>query len=419
MKDPFTWKIGSQPPTIESHSNAKLNLLSVYLDSYFATVSVNPRIDKIPISLVDGFSGGGKYLRQGEERPGSPLVLLEAVAKAERGLNEERRKPLRLDAKFYFVESNTETLDFLRKTLIENGYSDDLVTGRIVLIRGEFEQSWTSIIDDIKLRHRAGRSLFVLDQKGWSAVQFSTIRSILESLPRAEIILTFAVDWLLSYLNGSTSFAKAMYRLGIDRRRLSDYTTAKGQNGYQYLIPRLLLQDIRELTGAPFFTPFFLRSERSKRDLWIVHLSKLVTARNVMVESHWQVGNASRHRAKAGMDMLGFDPHWEDGVALDFKFDTRARDDIQVAMANEIPYKLEGLEMNAVPTVKEFLEGVANQTAATRGQIESTISFLHAEKQIDLLNAEGKPRRRNSKPGPDDFIRLTRQLIIPGLILPN
>lgn len=412
--DDFVWKPGSLLPKIESHSHAKLNLLARYLDAYFATISVNPQIDRISISLIDGFSGGGAYLRQGEDRPGSPLVLLDAVARAETRLNEGRRKPLALDAKFYFVETKADTLEFLRQTLVERGFADDIASGRIVLTKGEFEQSWKGIVEEIKVRHRGGRSLFVLDQKGWSAVQFSTIRTILHELPRAEVLLTFAVDWLLSYLNESNAFAKGMARIGIEGNRLSEYMAAKGQAGYQYLIPRLLLQDIRELTGAPFFTPFFLRSERAQRDLWIVHLSKLVTARNVMVESHWKVGNASLHRGRAGMDMLGFDPAWEDGVAFDFGFDTKAGSDIQIAMANELPYQLEGIEDGDATTVLGFLTKVANHTAATREQIEGTIALLHDERQIDLISPSGKLRRRRSKPNPDDLIRLTRQLTIPG-----
>lgn len=57
---------------------------------------------------------------------------------------------------------------------------------------------------------------------------------------------------------------------------------------------------------------------------------------------------------------------------------------------------------------------MANQTAATREQIESTIALLHDEKQIDLINPAGNRRRRRSRPGPTDLIRLTRQLTIPG-----
>ena len=119
------------------------------------------------------------------------------------------------------------------------------------------------------------------------------------------------------------------------------------------------------------------------------------------------------------MDMLGFDPNWEDGVSFDFGFDKRAGTDIGLAMANELPYTLAEMEGRGVPTVMDFLAGVANQTAATREQIEKTISLLHGEKQIELLNASGTPRRRNSKPAPTDIIRISRQLVMPGMAIPR
>ncbi len=415
----FQWVIGQPAPKIESHSNAKLELLAAYLDRYFETVAAQPQIDNIAITLVDGFSGGGQYRMFGEERPGSPLVLLDAVRRAEQRLNESRRKPLTIDAKFYFVDADKGAVAFLNQTLVDKGYRHAIESGKIVVLMGEFEKLWEQILAEIQSRQKAGRSLFVLDQKGWNKVQFSTIRTILRDLPKAEVLLTFAVDWLQTYLNEGHAFASAMSKIGIHGQQLAEYVAAKGEVGYQYIIPRLLARDIQAMTGAPFFTPFFLRSQKADRDLWLVHLSKIVTARNVMVESHWTVGNTSLHRGKAGLNMLGFDPHWAEGAAFDFGFDARASSDIRLVMADELPYRLEAMERVGAPTVMQFIEQIANQTAATRDQIDETIKLLHGEKLIELLNSDGVPRRRSSKPGNADVIRLSRQLVIPGSTIPR
>lgn len=418
-KDGFRWQPGQPPPNIESHSHAKLNLLALYLDRYFDTVVVNPAMDKISITLVDGFSGGGQYLRHGGERPGSPFVLLDAVARAELRHNQNRKKPLVLDAQFYFIDANRGAIAYLKHELEQRGYGRALQDGRIELLNATFEATWHTIVDQIRSRHRGGRSVFVLDQKGWNAVQFGTIRSILTKLPRSEVLLTFAVDWLTAYLNNGDAYSKAMYRLGIDGGRLQKYVEAKGSEGYQYVIPRLLLQDIRDLTGAPFFTPFFLRSERAQRDLWIVHLSKIVTARNVMIESHWRVGNSSLHRGEAGLDMLGFDPHWEDGVSFDFGFDAHANARIAEAMIDAIPYKIEEIERLSIPSVREFISTIANDTAATKAQIESALGVLHREGQIDVLNKSGNRKRAGAQISVADHVRLARQPLLPGFSLPD
>jgi three-Cys-motif partner protein len=238
------------------------------------------------MTFVDGFSGGGQYKRFGELRPGSPFVFLKAVSDAEKKLNAHRIKPLALDVRFFFVDAHEDAVAYLNGALRAQGYEDDLRNGRITVIHAAFEDEYEAIVSKIQSRHRRGRSIFLLDQKGWSAVQFKTIRSILDRLPKSEVILTFATDWLISYLNQGEAFAKAMGRIGICESKLQSYVEAKGTEGYQYVIPRLLLNDIRDLTGAHFYSPFFLRSHKAKRDLWIVHLSKIMTARNVMVSSH-------------------------------------------------------------------------------------------------------------------------------------
>lgn len=405
----FSWKVGGTLPTLESHSNAKLLLLSEYLNRYFDTVAPNPRMDTISITLVDGFSGGGRYQRNGEEIAGSPFIILDAVRDARKRLNEGRFKPLIIDAKFYFIDSKKDAVSHLQSLIEESEYADDFKNGKIVLLKNEFEQVCPSIISEIKERQRGGRSVFVLDQKGWNAVQFETMRSILRDLPKSEVILTFSVDWLITYMAGTDNYAKAMQRVGITAKRLEYYLSQRGDDGYKYIIPRLLLQDIRDLTGAAFFTPFFLRSQSAKRNLWIIHLSKLVTARNVMVESHWRVGNTSLHKGKAGLDMLGFDPHWEEGVAFNFDFDQTAGSKIQTAVLNEMPHAVEHLEKEGPLSVASFIRSIANDTAATREHIEGALRSLHVDKQIELLNAEGKLRRSGAKPDNSDFIRLSRQ----------
>ncbi|TJW06683.1 MAG: hypothetical protein E5W82_27120 [Mesorhizobium sp.] len=57
----------------------------------------------------------------------------------------------------------------------------------------------------------------------------------------------------------------------------------------------------------------------------------------------------------------------------------------------------------------EFLEQIANDTAATKAQIDAALSFLHSEKHIDLLNQAGKRKRPGSRIDLNDFIRLSQQ----------
>ncbi|MCY4151391.1 MAG: hypothetical protein OXE94_04040, partial [Aestuariivita sp.] len=57
----------------------------------------------------------------------------------------------------------------------------------------------------IKERQKSGRSIFFLDQFGYSDVRMNTIHTIFRSLERAEVVLNFAIDGLLNYLHDASA----------------------------------------------------------------------------------------------------------------------------------------------------------------------------------------------------------------------
>jgi len=71
--------LGGPLPRLFRHSEVKHALLRDYLVDYFLTLVSSPHQDRIQITVVDGFCGGGRYLNEaGVSAPGSPIVILEA-----------------------------------------------------------------------------------------------------------------------------------------------------------------------------------------------------------------------------------------------------------------------------------------------------------------------------------------------------
>ena len=105
MADNFTWTPDGPLPPILDHTKCKLDVITRYLDIYFDTLSQNVNMPHLNISLVDGFCGGGAY--QGDDGLvlGSPLVLLKGVEEAERRINNGRRKPFSINARYFFVDA--------------------------------------------------------------------------------------------------------------------------------------------------------------------------------------------------------------------------------------------------------------------------------------------------------------------------
>ncbi len=115
--DLYQWRIGKEPPVLGAHSLAKHRVLQEYIEKYVAILTANRRVEQLTLSLVDGFSGGGTYLHpETRERiPGSPILMLNAIALAETKANVDRRKKFKVNGSYYFVDEKKPTLDYLKQ----------------------------------------------------------------------------------------------------------------------------------------------------------------------------------------------------------------------------------------------------------------------------------------------------------------
>ena len=170
----FNWHPDQPPPVIEAHSYAKLEVLRSYLKAYFDKLNANPSREEFKLDLIDGFAGGGLFHDDSKniDVPGSPLIMLEEYTNAKVRLNQTRNKPLRFDCKFYFTDKEKKHTDHLQQVIANRGYTVD--NDKIIIKNASFEQEVDHIIELVKKRQpRAGRSIFLLDQTGFSQVPLS------------------------------------------------------------------------------------------------------------------------------------------------------------------------------------------------------------------------------------------------------
>jgi three-Cys-motif partner protein len=404
----FGWRLGAPPPPLHDHSDAKLRLIAQYLESYFPAILVNRAQTRQRITLVDGFCGGGKFSRDGAYVKGTPFLFLEAVEKAEHQTNLDRTKKLSIDAEFHFVDSRKDHVEFLRNELVQAGYLAK-IDQSIFLHHSEFEDVFPDICRRIEERTRAnvGRSIFLLDQKGYTDVTFETVRKILR-FSAAECILTFAVGWLIDYLSKEPQVLQRVAPIELAPEQIREYLRLKGEWGGRYTIQRLLLRHISQATGANFQSPFFLRSQEARKDLWLVHLSRHLKARNVMVDSHWLVNNTSLHQGHGGLEMLGFDPNIDQSGAPDFWFGANDNAVMRERLAEDFLRRIHDQHRDAAVSYNGFIKSIANETPARLSDFDSVTSLLVEEKELDLRN-EHDGAKRSSIPGRHDTIAIARQ----------
>ena len=359
---PFQWHPDDPPPLVEEHSKAKLTVLRSYLRAYFDTLNGNPRREQFKLDLVDGFAGGGTFRDGDEIVSGTPLIMLEEAEAARDRINRGRAKPLRFDCKHYFVDKKAAHTAHLRRALTDRGYQVD--GGAIVVRNSRFEDEADGIIAEIRRRQpRSGRAIFLLDQTGFSQVELELVARIFRELPAAEIILTFAADALVNHLSMTPALIKSATPLELTEAQIHELIEYRDRDGGRALIQRVLRPHIRSVAGSTYDTPFFIRPRHSRRALWFLHLSRHPTARDVMIQRHWDVQNTFEHYGPGDFGMLGWDALQSGALPL-FHFEGLEARQMREQLLDPMARELFGLASESPVTVDVMRHRFANRTAA-------------------------------------------------------
>ncbi len=394
----YHWRIGSQIPTLGVHSVAKHEIFERYIDAYISTLTKSHQQTRLKLTIVDGFCGGGRYCLLGQEVDGSPLRMLQAVERAETKLREARTRGFTIEADFVFVDQKKEHLDFLENVLRSRGFGSRIGSS-IRLYHGAFEDFARDIIGDIRRRGRAHRSLFFLDQYGWSGVRMSTIRKIMDELANPEVVLTFMIDALINLLCEKNSEIRALADIDFSREDVRALIDMKERRGWKRLIQNTIYKHIQRVTGAEFYTPFFVHPPESHRDYWLLHLSKHHQAREEMGNVFWGMQNTMEHFGSAGFDALGFDPSVDvrQGM-MDYLFDDNAKARSKDALLAQIPDLLFGADSNGrALTKRELFASRANDTPVVSSIVDDQLAELRDSGEIIITG---------QKPGTDPRERI-------------
>lgn len=420
----YDWRDNNTPPTIGIHSLEKHRVLAKYLNRYVHTLAKDPRNERLRLTIVDGFAGGGIYVHPATMAytPGSPLISIRELRAAEAQVNFERQsadilRTFSVIPRFFFVEKDVQNFQFLSDTLRREGYAN-LIGQTITLLHGAFEDHVAEIIADIKRQSRSPRAIFILDQYGYKDVPLPMLRQIFSEIPRAEVLLTFAVDSLLNYFSESNAemFQQVLGRTGFSKYLDINESLEERANGIEWrsAIQHRLIGAIQKGSGADYATPYFIVSQESNRAYWFVHLAKHLRANLEMKNLHWSLTNSFSHYGAPGLEMLGYDPRRDEAILeqlqlIPFDFGENARASSEAALLEELPRFISSCSES--PSYEELMGTLANRTPADEQLIKQSIERLAEEGELLVLTPAGNNRRKPGRMQASDRIELRRQLI--------
>lgn len=421
----YDWSSIDTPPEIRSHSINKHEVLTGYLKRYITKLA-GPARSGLRIHFVDGFAGGGIYRKDdGQLHFGSSVQAVQAIRDQEALLPEMLGKKVPCNAHYYFVEKKKQSLQTLKAVFDQQGIVQR-EGERFQFIHGAFERVAHTIVEQIQSRGRTHRVIFNLDQYGYSQVPLSTLRWLFSELPDAEVILTFSADWIIDYLSGKPGMIAQCQRR-LDNIGLECYVTEmlhvkseRVRSEYRLLIQDQLSEQLRQNSGAKYYTRYFIQTEgkgghASHRHLWLVHLSQHPVARDEMVQTHWDKSNQRfTHAGFAGIDDtgwrgLGYTPSADASrpqVMLDYDFDDRSAQlshDVLLGQLSELLWD------RKVITFGDLYGLTCNHMPVDMNHIREVLDVLMDSKQISVVSLKGEQRQVGRRINATDLITFVQR----------
>lgn len=386
---------------------AKLEVLGSYLHDYYDTLNPYVGQDTFRLDVVDGFAGGGLFLHDGQEQPGSPLIMLNEASKAEQRLNQQRTKRLQFDVKHHFVESEPAHAEYLRSVLQDRGYLQQVALYPACDVNDVLDR----IIFDIRGRQPiSGRSIFLLDQCGYTGVDLKTVRHIGALLAKAEVILTVSIGAMLNFATRE-NIVPLLVSFGVRKDLVEAALRGADNSSFRALVQRALPTLIMKSTDFKYFTSFFLMPADSRRALWFAHFSRSAKAHDVMRACHWKIRNSFAHYGSSlGPNMMGYEALESSEVPL-LTFNDRDRAEMNDRIAEQLMRELHRRDQPM--RFRDMFERFSNITAATSSDCNDVALMMRDAGEVHIQRKDGR-RRSNSLKNltPDDRIVLPRQLTL-------
>lgn len=418
--DKYLWRIGSPPPLLDRHSQTKHNIVEEYVRRYVLKLMAQANIPELRLSLIDGFCGGGCYqTEEGGLADGSPLLMMRAVREARMLLNQDRRVPRSINVEYLFVDILPDTTNYLRYWLDAKRQENaiDLADyNKTEVITNSFLKELPSIVRKIQQRKMGEHAIFVLDQYSYKDIPLPEIASILSNLKGAEVVMTFNVDNLITYLSDRSANRKSVENIGLDKyvpwEQIKSLKATQKQ-AWRQTLQRHLAHGIKCESGAKFMTLFFVKPHGTNSwGYWLIHLSNHYRAHEVMKSLHWEHATDFGHELEPGIFVLGYNANKDSAYTgqSTIEFGEQSKDACIDGVREHFGQTIFQLN-KPIRLVDLFQSCVTNSTAAETHLMEAARQ-IHAAKNIIIVSKDGTVRRNNKTYSLSDVIEPSKQIIL-------
>ncbi|WP_428244001.1 three-Cys-motif partner protein TcmP [Gynuella sp.] len=400
-KKDYDWENGA---VLEDHSRKKHTILAKYFEQYLLVRCRIPNMERFRLAVVDGFSGSGEYACGTH---GSPLILLETVINALNFINHKRIadgfRTLSIECLFIFNDLQKVAIDKLKQNIAPLEAvirTHNNIKTEIIYQCKPFEK----IYPDIKQKISDGsysNVFFNLDQCGTSHVSLSTIRDIVNSWKSSEVLFTFAIETLLSYLPTDPNLPRTIVSQQMDTEiyaALRDTNVVINKKEWLGRVEQIVSNHLRDC--AVYVSPFSIHNPNGWK-YWLVHFAKSYRARQVYNDILHDDDVEQAHFGRSGLKMLSYNPSNEGQLYL---FNESSRESAKADLYDDIPRFIS--ESGDMLLMQDFYSAIYSETPAHSDDIHDMII---ENSDLEVITDSGGTRRSANAIKSTDFIKLKPQ----------
>lgn len=419
--DKYRWQIGSPPPILDRHSQTKHNIVEDYVRRYVLKLMAQANIPELRLSLIDGFCGGGNYrTEEGGIADGSPLLMMRAVREARALLNQTRRIPRNVNVEYFFIDILRDTTSHLQYWLdakLQENAIDLADYRKVEIVTNSFFQVLPDIVRKIQQRKMGEHAIFVLDQYSYKDIPLPEISGLFKTLKGAEVIMTFNVDNLTTYLADRAANRKPLENIGLDQyipwTQIKELKATKKQE-WRRILQRHLAHGIKCESGAQYMTLFFVKPHGTNSwGYWLIHLSNRYRAHEVMKSLHWEHATEFGHELEPGVFEFGYNANKDSDYTGQgtFEFGEKRSKEACIDGVRE-HFGKQIFLLNKPIRVGELFQGCVSESTAAETHLLEATKQLHASKDIIIVTKDGAVRRPSKTYRADDVIEPSKQIIL-------
>ncbi|MCG7968868.1 MAG: three-Cys-motif partner protein TcmP [Candidatus Thiodiazotropha endolucinida] len=400
VKKRYDWEHGAK---LEDHTKKKHEILRRYFREYLLTRCKIPQQEKFRLAIVDGFSGAGAY-ECGSF--GSPLIFADVLQKTTVEINLEREKkglkPILIECLLVFNDCDPNVIEKLKQNLAP--ILLEVESFKYLHIETNFHSSsFENVYKIIKHRLLAARCrnvFFNLDQCGYSHVTSDILRDIISSWNSAEILLTFLIESMLTFLSPDNS-ANGVPLEPLMGKKINQLLKDRDQiiGKKEWIAEAEMIAFSTLKNCATYVSPFSIHNPNGWQ-YWLMHFATSYRARQVYNNVLHQC-DAQAHFGRSGLNMLSYNPAHEGQLYL---FNASSRQAAKEALYDDIPRFV--ADSGDVITMQDFYAAAYSETPAHSEDIHDMII---ENSDIEVITETGGLRRKASTIKPSDTLKLKDQ----------